>query len=122
MVAVAEVAAAGMAVAEVAVAGMVVVAEMVAEVAVGAAEVGAAEVGAAEVAAAGVVVVVEEAVRQAHLWAEAEVAAVAGVLPVAGDRLIVQLVSAFWCVVMFSFWRCALRCCGQMFLIDRPFI
>jgi len=101
-VAAAEVAVAGMAVAEVAVAGMVVVAEVVAEVAAGAIEVAAA---------AGVVVVVEEAVRQAHLWAEAEVAAVAGVLPMAGDRLIVQLSSAFWCVVMFESWQSALRCC-----------
>ena len=67
---------------------------------------------AVEVAAAAVVVVVvEEAVRQAHLWAEAEVAAVPGVLPVTGDRLSMQLSSALWCVVMFAFWQSALRCC-----------
>ena len=96
--AVAEVAVAGMAVA---VAEMVVVAEVVAEVAAGVVEVAAA---------AGVVVVVEEAVRQAHLWAEAEGAAVPGVVPVAGDRLIVWRSLAFWCVVLFSFWRSPLRC------------
>ena len=97
--AVAEVAVAGMAVAEGPVAGMVGVAEVAAR--------------AVEVAAAGVVVVVvvEEAVRQAHLWAEAEVVVVPGVLPVAGDRLIVWLPAAFWRVVMFSFWQSALRCC-----------
>lgn len=102
-VAVAGMAVAGMAVAEVAVAGMVAVAEVVAEVAAGAVEVAAA---------AGVVVVVEEASRQAHLWAEAEVAVVLGVLPVAGDSLIMQLSSALWCVVMFSFWQSVLRCCS----------
>ena len=91
-----------MAVAEVAVAGMLVVAEVVAEVAAGAVEVAAA--------AAEEVVVVEEAVRQAHPWAEAEVAAVPGVLPVAGVRLIVWLSPAFWCVEVL-FWRSALRCC-----------
>ena len=96
LVAVAEVAVAGM---TVAVAEMVVVAEVVAEVAAGAVEVAAA---------AGVVVVVEEAVRQAHLWAEGP--AVPGVVPVAGDRLIVWRSLAFWCVVLFSFWRPPLRC------------
>lgn len=82
-----------------------------AEVAV--AEVAVAEVvaaGVAEVAAAAEAVVVGEAVRQAPPWAEAGVAAVAGALLVADDKLCQEVVISILIHDALVAWQCDLVC------------